>query len=119
MYINGFIVPVPADKKAEYKTVAEKFWEIAKDYGALSQIEAWEADVKDGKLTDFRRAVNLEAGEKVVFSWMTWADRATADAAHEKMMADPRMKEFGEQMPFDGKRMIFGGFDPLVVREAK
>ena len=119
MYINGFIVPVPENKKAEYKDVAERFWEIAKDFGALSQVETWEADVKDGKLTDFRRAVNLEPGEKVVFSWMTWKDRATADAAHEKMMADPRMKEFSEQMPFDGKRMVFGGFDPLVVREAK
>jgi uncharacterized protein YbaA (DUF1428 family) len=119
MYINGFIVPVPADKKEAYKDVAERFWEIAKDFGALSQIEAWEADVKDGKLTDFRRAVNLEPGEKVVFSWMTWKDRATAEAAHEKMMSDPRMKEFEAQMPFDGKRMIFGGFDPLVVREAK
>ena len=119
MYISGFIVPVPEDKKAAYKDVAEKFWEIAKDYGALSQIEAWEADVKDGKVTDFRRAVNLEPGEKVVFSWMTWRDRATADAAHDKMMADPRMKEFGENMPFDGQRMVFGGFDPLVVREVK
>jgi uncharacterized protein YbaA (DUF1428 family) len=119
MYVNGFLVPVPADKKAVYKDAAEKFWEIAKDYGALSQVEAWEADVKDGKLTDFRRAVNLEPGEKVVFSWMTWKDRATADAAHEKMMTDPRMKAFGEQMPFDGKRMIFGGFEPLVVKEAK
>jgi uncharacterized protein YbaA (DUF1428 family) len=119
MYINGFIVPVPADKKAEYKDVAEKFWEIAKEFGALSQVETWEADVKDGKVTDFRRAVNLEPGEKVVFSWMTWKDRATADAAHEKMMADPRMEAFGKEMPFDGKRMVFGGFDPLVVREAK
>ena len=119
MYINGFVVPVPAGKKADYQKAAEQFWEIAKDYGALSQVEAWEADVKDGTLTDFRRAVNLEPGEKVVFSWMTWKDRATADAAHEKMMADPRMKAFGESMPFDGKRMVFGGFDPLVVREAK
>lgn len=119
MYINGFLVPVPADKKTQYKEVAEKFWEIAKDFGALSQVEAWEADVKDGTLTDFHRAVNLEAGEKVVFSWMTWKDRATADAAHEKMMTDPRMAEFGKQMPFDGKRMVFGGFEPLVVREAK
>ena len=119
MYISGFVVPVPEGKKAEYKSVAEKFWEIARDHGALSQIEGWEADVKDGKVTDFRRAVNLEAGEKVVFSWMTWKDRATADAAQEKMMADPRMKDFGESMPFDGKRMIFGGFEPLVVKEAR
>jgi uncharacterized protein YbaA (DUF1428 family) len=118
MYIQGFVVPVPADKKAAYQRIAEQFWEVAKDYGALSQVEAWEADVKDGTLTDFRRAVNLAADEKVVFAWMTFPDRATADASHEKMMADPRMAEFGE-MPFDGKRMIFGGFEPLLVRERK
>jgi len=118
MYISGFVVPVPENMKDEYKSIAERFWEIAKDYGALSQIEAWEADVKDGKVTDFRRAVNLQPGEKVVFAWMTWKDRATADAGHEKMLTDPRMAQFGENMPFDGKRMIFGGFDPLVVREA-
>jgi uncharacterized protein YbaA (DUF1428 family) len=116
MYINGFIVPVPADKKAEYQDVAEKFWEIAKDYGALEQVEAWEADVPEGKLTDFRRSVNLEDGEKVVFSWVVWPDKATADVSHDKMMTDPRFEEFGTEMPFDGKRMVYGGFDPLVVR---
>jgi uncharacterized protein YbaA (DUF1428 family) len=119
MYVNGFVIPVPEDKKAEYQDIAEKYWEIARDYGALSVAECWEADVKDGKLTDFRRAVNLEPGEKVVFSWMTWKDRATADSSHDRMMADPRMKQFGDTMPFDGKRMVFGGFEPLVVREAK
>ena len=119
MYISGFVVPVPADKKDEYRDIAERFWEIAKDYGALTQVETWEADVKDGKHTDFRRAVDLQPGEKVVFSWMIWKDRATADASHEKMMTDPRMEAFGTGMPFDGKRMIFGGFEPLVVREAK
>lgn len=77
-------------------------------------VEAWEADVPDGKLTDFRRAVNLEEGEKVVFSWVIWPDKATADAAHEKMMADPRMEQMGE-MPFDGKRMVFGGFEPILT----
>ena len=116
MYISGFVVPVPADKKAEYKELAEKFWEIAKDYGAVSAVEAWEADVKDGKVTDFRRAVDLQAGEKVVFSWIIWKDRASADASHDKMMADPRMKAMGDSMPFDGKRMVFGGFEPLMVR---
>jgi uncharacterized protein YbaA (DUF1428 family) len=119
MYINGFIIPVPEGKKAEYKDIAEKFWEIAKDFGALSQVEAWEADVKDGQVTDFRRAVNLQPGEKVVFAWMTWPDRATADSSHERMMTDPRMKQFGDTMPFDGKRMIFGGFEPLVVRQVQ
>jgi len=119
MYIQGFLIPVPESKKAEYQDIAERFWEIARDYGALNQVEAWEADIKDGKLTDFRRAVNLEPGEKVVFSWMTWPDRATAEASHEKMYSDPRMEQFGDTMPFDGKRMVIGGFDPLVVREAK
>lgn len=116
MYINGFIVPVQAGKKAEYRDIAEKFWEIARDYGALEQVEAWEADVKDGKWTDFRRAVDLKEGEAVVFSWVIWKDRAAADASHEKMMADARMKQFEGAMPFDGKRMVFGGFEPLVVR---
>lgn len=119
MYIQGFIVPVPAGNKDAYRDVAAKFWEIAEDLGALQQVEAWEVDVPDGKVTDFRRAVNLEEGEKVVFSWVTWPDKATADAAHEKMMSDPRMEEFGGTMPFDGKRMVFGGFEPLVFKEAK
>ncbi len=119
MYIQGFLIPVPESKKAEYQDIAERFWEIAKDFGAQSQVEAWEADVQDGKLTDFRRAVNLQPGEKVVFSWMIWPDRATAEASHEKMFTDPRMKQFGEAMPFDGKRMVIGGFEPLVVRNAK
>ncbi|HTN15352.1 MAG TPA: DUF1428 domain-containing protein [Sphingomonadaceae bacterium] len=119
MYIQGFIVPVPAANKDAYCDVAEKFWEIAEDFGALQQVEAWEVEVPDGKVTDFRRAVNLEEGEKVVFSWVTWPDKATADAAHEKMMSDPRMEEFGDTMPFDGKRMVLGGFEPLLFKEAK
>ena len=123
MYVNGFVLAVPADKKDAYREVARKFWEIAKDYGALSQVECWEADVKDGTTTDFRMAVKAESGEKIVFSWSTWPDRATADAAHEKLMADPRMEtEFGapdgSDMPFDGKRMVYGGFEPLVWKEA-
>lgn len=116
MYVQGFLVPVRVDRKDEYREIAEKFWDIARDYGALSQVETWEADVKDGQWTDFRRAVDLQDGEAVVFSWVTWPDRATADASQEKMMADERMQEFGEDMPFDGKRMVLGGFEPLVVR---
>jgi uncharacterized protein YbaA (DUF1428 family) len=123
MYVQGFVIPVPEGNKEAYREVARKFWEIAKDYGALSQIECWEADVKDGTTTDFRMAVKAEGGEKIVFSWMTWPDRATAEASHEKLMSDPRMEsEFsnadGSDMPFDGKRMIIGGFDPLFVGEA-
>ena len=85
---------------------------MAKDFGALSQVECWEADVQDGHTTDFRRATKAEDGEKIVFSWVIWPDKATADAAHGKMMEDPRMEEFGD-MPFDGKRMIFGNFETL------
>lgn len=114
MYIQGFIVPCLESGKQAYKDVAEKFWEIASDYGAQEHVEAWEADVSDGKQTDFRKAVQLKDGEKVVFSWVVWPDKATADACHEKMMADPRMEEFGKDMPFDGKRMVFGGFEPIV-----
>lgn len=123
MYVNGFVLAVPAANKDAYKDVAEKFWDIAKDFGALSQVECWEVDVPDGTTTDLRRAVKCEEGEKIVFSWVTWPDKATADASHEKMMADPRMAEQfgapdGSDMPFDGKRMIFGGFEPLVWKEA-
>ncbi|NTZ41677.1 DUF1428 domain-containing protein [Altererythrobacter sp. SALINAS58] len=116
-YVNGFIVAVPADNKDAYKETAEQFWELVKDFGALSQVECWEADVKDGHTTDFRRAVKAEEGEKIVFSWVTWPDQKTADAAEKKMMEDPRMEGFGD-MPFDGKRMIYGGFEPLVWKEA-
>ena len=118
MYINGFVIPVPEGNKDAYKELSEKFWDIVKDFGALSQVEAWEADVEDGKVTDFRRAVNLEEGEKVVFSWLTWPDKATADAGNDKMMADERMKAMGSDMPFDGKRMIFGGFESIMERHA-
>ena len=123
MYVQGFVIPVPEVNKEAYRDVAEKFWAMAKDFGALSQVECWEDDVKDGKQTDFRRAVALEDGEKVVFSWMTWPDKATADAAHEKMMADERMQTAfgnpdGSDMPFDGKRMVIGGFVPIFEGEA-
>jgi uncharacterized protein YbaA (DUF1428 family) len=107
---------VPADKQDAYRDVAEKFWPIVHDNGAIEHVECWEADVSDGKQTDFRRAVKLADGEKVVFAWVAWPDKATADASHEKMMSDPRMAEFGDdaQMPFDGKRMVYGGFEPIL-----
>ncbi len=118
MYIQGFVIPVPEDKKAEYQAIAEKFWEIARDYGATSVVESWESSVPDGERTDFRRAVDLQPGEKVVFSWMIWKDRQAAESSHAAIMKDPRMAQFGESMPFDGKRMIYGAFEPLVVRQA-
>ena len=115
MYIQGFLIPVPEDKKEAYRAVAQKFADIMKDQGMIEVVEAWEADVPDGKLTDFRKAVQLEAGEKVVFSWVIWPDKATCEAAHESMMATEMAELMKETMPFDGKRMIFGGFEPLVT----
>ncbi|HEU4650819.1 MAG TPA: DUF1428 domain-containing protein, partial [Croceibacterium sp.] len=106
--------PVPEDKKDAYRDVAEKYWPVARANGALEHVEAWEADVPDGTQTDFRKAVALEDGEKVVFSWVVWPDKATADASNEKLMSDPRMEEMGKDMPFDGKRMVYGGFEPIV-----
>jgi len=117
MYVNGFILAVPEGSKAAYIETAEKFWSLVLEYGALSQVECWEADVKDGQTTDFRRAVKAEAGEKIVFSWVTWPDKATADAGEAKMMKDPRMEAFSD-MPFDGKRMVYGGFETIVQKEA-
>ena len=117
MYVTGFVLAVPEGNRQAYIDVAEKFWPIVKEFGALSQVECWEADVEDGKTTDFRRATKAEKGEKIVFSWVTWPDKATADAGNQKMMEDPRMADFGE-MPFDGMRMVYGGFEPIVQKEA-
>ena len=116
-YITGFVLAVPEDSKQAYIDTAEKFWTLAKDFGALNQVECWEADVKDGHTTDFRMATKANDGEKIVFSWVTWPDRETAESAEKKMTEDPRMEEFGE-MPFDGKRMIYGGFEPVIFMEA-
>ena len=113
MYVSGFVIAVPAENKAAYQDVAERFWPIVKEFGALSQVECWEDDVQDGHTTDFRRATKAEDGEKIVFSWVTWPDKATYEAGQTRMMEDPRMEQFGE-MPFDGKRMIYGGFVPIL-----
>ena len=118
MYVQGFVIPVPAASKEAYRKVAEDFWPIARDHGALGQFECWEADIADGKHTDFRRAVALQEGERVVFSWVLWPDRATCDASHEKLMADERMAQFAMPMPFDGNRMIMGGFEPIFWQQA-
>lgn len=114
MYIQGFVVPVKEGDKDAYRDVAEKFWPILRDYGAIEHIETWEADVPDGQQTDFRRSVALEPGEKVVFAWIAWPDKATADASRDKMLQDERMAQFTSDMPFDSKRMIFGGFEQIV-----
>ena len=120
MYVSGYLIPVPEGSKDDYRRLSEIYWDHAQQNGAIEQVETWEADVPDGKVTDFRRAVALEEGEKVVFSWMVWPDQATAKRFQETdfdlLMADPRMKAFGDAMPFDGRRMVLGGFEPLLVK---
>lgn len=113
MYVEGFVLAVPTANKAVYLKLAQEAAILFKEYGATRLVECWGDDVPDGKTTDFRRAVKAEEGETVVFSWIEYPSKEVRDAAHARMMSDPRMQQLGE-MPFDGKRMIFGGFVPLL-----
>jgi uncharacterized protein YbaA (DUF1428 family) len=108
-YVDGFVIPVPASKEAAYRKQAAEAAVIFRDLGAIRIVETWEDDVPDGKTTDFRRAVKAEEGEKIVFSWIEYPDKATRDDANKKMLDDPRFEALGD-MVFDGERMIFGGF---------
>lgn len=113
-YVDGFVVAVPAENKEAYIAMAAKAAPLFKEFGALRVVECWADDVPDGKLSDFRMAVKALDHEEVVFSWIEYPSKEVRDAANQKMMSDPRMKEFGESMPFDGKRMIYGGFAPIM-----
>jgi uncharacterized protein YbaA (DUF1428 family) len=112
-YVQGFVAAVPQDNKAAFITHAKAAAEIFKELGALSVRENWEVDVPDGEHTSFPMAVKREPGEVIVFSWITWPDQATADTAMEKMMSDPEIEARMGEMPFDGKRMIYGGFETV------
>jgi uncharacterized protein YbaA (DUF1428 family) len=113
-YFEGFLVPVPENSREEYRKHAADAAPIFHEFGVRRHVEAWDSDVPEGKVTDFRKAVEAKPDEKVVFSWFEYPDKAARDAANEKMRNDPRMKEMGSSMPFDGKRMIYGGFDAIV-----
>ena len=117
-YIDGFVVAVPSGNREAYRAAAAKAWPLFKEFGATRHIECWGDDVPDGKTTDFKRAVKAEENETVVFSWIEYPSKEVRDAASKKMQEDPRMKEMGENMPFDGKRMIFGGFQPIFDERA-
>ena len=118
-YVDGYLLAVPTDKRDAYREVAEKGWLMFKEWGALRQVECWSDDVPHGETTDFFRAVKAEEGESVVFSWIEYPSKEIRNAAGEKMRSDPRMKEWGETMKFvDGKRMVFGGFVPLVDKSS-
>jgi uncharacterized protein YbaA (DUF1428 family) len=113
-YFEGFVLPVPEARREEYRKHATAAAPLFHELGVQRHFEAWDSDVPEGKVTDFRKAVDAKPDEKGVFSWFEYPDRATRDAANEKMMSDPRMKEMGESMPFDAKRMIYGGFEAIV-----
>lgn len=117
-YVEGFVTAVPKANKEAYKKHAEEAHAMFKDMGITRMVENWEQDVQDGKVTDFRKAVQATPDEDVLFSWFEYPDKATRDAANQKMMQDPRMEEMGASMPFDGKRMIMGGFDSIVDDKA-
>ena len=112
-YIDGFVIPVPAGKKQAYRKMAAEAAQIFKQYGATRIVECWGDDVPDGKVTDFKRAVEAEPGETIVFSWIIWPSKAAREEGNRKVMADPRMRPRPD-MPFDGKRLIYGGFELLL-----
>lgn len=114
MYVAGFVIPVPEEKLEDYRIWAENGAAIFREYGCLEIVESWEDNVPDGRHTDFRRAVDVRAGEKVVFSWQIWPDKATVDAAEAKMRTDKRLEVSGE-IPFDSKRLIYGAFRPICT----
>lgn len=113
-YVEGFVVAVPAANKEAYRKHAADAWPLFKEFGARRMVETWDDDVPEGKVTDLRRAVKAKEDEVVVFSWFEYPDKATRDAANEKMRNDPRMKDMANEMPFDGMRMIYGGFAGLL-----
>ena len=112
-YIDGFLIPVQLDRKDDYIAHAALAAPIFRRLGATRIVECWGDDIKDGKVTDFKMAVKAGPGETVVFSWIEYPDKATRDAAGAAMMTDPEMAALPE-MPFDGKRMIFAGFVPVL-----
>jgi uncharacterized protein YbaA (DUF1428 family) len=116
VYVDGFVLPLPKTNVEAYRKVATQCGEIWREHGALQFRECIADDVKPGKLTSFPQSVNLEAGETVVFSWIVYQSRAHRDEVNDKVMKDPRMADMmkPENMPFDAKRMIYGGFEVLV-----
>ncbi len=116
-YVDGFIVPVPKKKLSTYRSIAKKAGKVWRDHGALEYYECVADDVKKGKWTSFPRSVKLKGGETVIFSWIVYKSRKDRDRVIKKVMNDPRLKKMmnPKAMPFDGKRMIYGGFKTFVT----
>lgn len=115
-YVDGFLVPVPKDRLEDYRAMAEKAGKVWMEHGALAFHECAGDDVPDGKTTDFKRSVKLKDGETVVFAWIVYDSREHRDEVNKKVMADPRIAEDmkGKDIPFDARRMIYGGFREIV-----
>jgi len=113
-YVDGFVIPVPKARLADYEALARKAGAIWKEYGALAVVECVGDDVPYGELTSFPRSVQVREDEVVIFAWILHASREARDATNAKVMADPRLQQDMKDVPFDGKRMIFGGFRTLV-----
>lgn len=113
-YVDGYILPVPKAKLKEYLEMAQLAGTVWKDHGALSYVESVAEDVKPGEHTSFPQAVKLQEGETIIFAWATYKSRAHRDQVMEAVMKDPRMKCDPANMPFDGKRMFWGGFETIV-----
>lgn len=114
MYVDGFVAAVPTANREAYRRHAEAAAVVFKEHGALRLVECWGDDVPQGKLTSFPMAVKAQPDETVVFSWITWPSREARDAGMQKVMADQRVKPESNPMPFDGKRLIYGGFSVIV-----
>ena len=112
-YIDGFVAAVPTTNRQAYTDFATRASALFRDFGATRVVDCWPDDVPDGEVTDFRGAVKAKEGEVVVFSWIEWPSKAAREAGQKRMREDPRMRELGD-MPFDGKRLIYGGFVPVL-----
>jgi len=113
-YVDGFVAAVPTGNREAYRAFAERAAAVFREHGALKVVECWGDDVPEGKVTSFPLAVKLQKDETVVFSWITWPSREARDAGTKKVMADPRLQPASDPMPFDGKRLIYGGFEMIV-----
>jgi uncharacterized protein YbaA (DUF1428 family) len=114
-YVDGFVIPVPAENREAYRRAAAIAAPVFKEYGAIRIVECWGDDLPDGQITDFKGAVKAEAGENVVFSWIIWPSKEVRDEANKRIMDDPRLTI--NEMPFDSRRLIYGGFQILLDTE--
>ena len=121
-YVTGALAPVPTDARDDYLNHVDQLWQLFQKHGALRMVDCWGVDLPKGKQTDFQGAVDMHDGESVTFSWIEWPDKQTRESAmtewETRAESDERYQMDPGQMPFDGKRMIYGGFEPIVVLNA-